>query len=691
MFSKTIISSFACSLGIISYVLGTLILFTIIMSAGVVPLLITSKFSSINTAAREKEFLYLSDKIINERLKEHEGSSWEVAGLVLGLGLPDSPFNGSISERIHNQSVTNFEFVVDRYVNLASSAPDCIFVAPGGVITQVNRFEELFQFQDLMLPEYMLQIQSVLNSSSSLSQTKFLLRNESTAPNSSLSWNVLQVHLVYQEDVSNTTAFWGLTGSWSSVEDSINENELLSQSKKYNMDFLLSVTTGKNKLIFPIASSQGFSFSTPQSVLLDFVISSKKKKFQMEGDALFDIFVRRTPKERKILYMRVPWIVTMILIGLLVIFCILLALHLSVSSVRASQSFRAPCHPPFAMLIIGPHKGEKMLNLTAEALSSVMERSKAHFRANQIPQLQSYSTTYILQSVKEAVKMGSAVLQAVRDETINSVYSFYREESPILVCAVHWCQDAEVDRSIAEGSLVYRGEDIMYGKNLFDIGVGNAIVLSLAARDKLSETSSLCNHLHEFSLPNHFKDIFYFFVDSSSTEMVQAFIYAQESFTYSSLVQCVPVLRKRSEESIPLPVDEGMSLYPVSAFLPVRFERTLCDTANASDKGKEDTLPLSFDPSSVPEWLDRTLRKNYETYFFTLGPVHWLKVRVIIYYFYFSCAILLHPLAPRERRNITECLAKSFGVPTSRLYEHFAVRGALEFAQSTRNNHGSLN
>lgn len=690
MFSKRIISSFACSLGRISYVLGTLILFTIVVLAGVLPLLITAKFSSINTAAREEEFLYLSDNIINERLKEHEGSSWEVAGLVLGLGLPVPPFNGSISQRIFNQSVTNFEFVVDRYVSVASSAPDCIFVAPGGVITQANRFEELLHFQDLMLPEYMLQVQPVLSSSSCLSQTKFLLNNETTASTSSLAWNVLQVRLVYQKDASNTTAFWGLTGSWSNVENSINLNELLSQSKKLGMDFLLSVTSRKNKLILPIASSQDFSFSTPQSVLLDFVLSSTKKEFQMESGVLFDIFVRRTPIRKKFLYMRVPLTVSLVLILLLAIFCILLALHLTASSDRATQSFRAPCHPPFAMLIIGPHKGEKMLNLAAEALSGVRERSKSHFRAYQIPQLQSYSTTYILHNVKEAVKMGSAVLQALRDEAINSVYSFHKEESPILVCAVHWCENAEVDRSIAEGSLIYRGADITYGKNLFDIGIGNAIVLSSAARDKLAETSSLSNHLHEFSLPNHFKDHFYFLVDSSSTEMIQAFIYAQESFAYSHLVQCVPVLRKRSEESVPLPVDEGMSLYPVSAFLPVRFERTLCDATDTSDKREENSL-LAFDPSSVPEWLDRTLRKNYETYFFTVGSAHWQKVRVIIYYFYFSCAILLHPLAPRERRNITECLAKSFGVPTSRLYEHFAVRGALEFAHSTRNNHVSLN
>lgn len=94
---------------------------------------------------------------------------------------------------------------------------------------------------------------------------------------------------------------------------------------------------------------------------------------------------------------------------------------------------------------------------------------------------------------------------------------------------------------------------------------------------------------------------------------------------------------------------------------------------------------LFLDSSDVPAWLDRALKRIYDRHSLYLRPFPWPAIRFIIYYFYFGYALLFQPLAPRERENIAQCLATAFGVPQIGLYEHLAVRCAMDFISSNEN------
>lgn len=98
-----------------------------------------------------------------------------------------------------------------------------------------------------------------------------------------------------------------------------------------------------------------------------------------------------------------------------------------------------------------------------------------------------------------------------------------------------------------------------------------------------------------------------------------------------------------------------------------------------------DGSALYLDSSSVPPWLDRALRRIYDRHSLYLRPFPWPVIKIIIYYFYFGYALLFQPLAPRERDNIAQCLATAFGVPQAGLYEHLAVRCAMDFMTSNDN------
>lgn len=675
-----------CSRASLSYALGILIIACIVISVVLIPSLTISKAAYVSIVGNEKIFLFYCSDIIRKRLSALESPLWEVGGLLFGLDLSLPPFNGSVNERIDGHFVDKFDFVVKRYMNLYPTFSTHIFLAPGGVVAQIEPFVESFYLQDLMLPNYTLNIDCVANSSTSLHQTRIILENTTTTSKKEMSWKVLQVYLLYQPTLSNTSGFWGLAGSWSDVSEAINENELLILAQSLKMEFLVAVFLTEGNLFLPVASSQGFNFTTPQSVLLDFLMSSQKIEFLMD-DYLFYIFVRQKPSLKGFISLsRVPWVLLFILIGLITILSLLLGINLTLPLKIKAAYFYAPWKPPFAMLMIGSHKGERMLNLTADILNSARERVNHRFHACQVPHLNPYCSMYILESVKEAVEMGSAVLNALQSESLDFSHPLLTEEPPVLVLAIHWCQNVHVDRNFAEGLLVCHGPDIVYGTSLFNIGIGNSIILSSKAREKLGASNTFSNNIHKFSLPNRSREVFYFFVDSSSIEMVQAFISAQESLKESPLVECIPVIRDENKLKKMRSLNDIMLSYPVSAFPPLsekNLSRNFDGSIQKSDEIK--TFSLVFYPTSVPEWLDRTLRKIYEMHPLTPGPSHWLTVRNIIYYFYFGYALLFQPLAPRERRNITDCLARSFGVPSSRFYEHLAVHGALHFVQSIRN------
>ncbi|CAG9569642.1 conserved hypothetical protein [Leishmania major strain Friedlin] len=150
----------------------------------------------------------------------------------------------------------------------------------------------------------------------------------------------------------------------------------------------------------------------------------------------------------------------------------------------------APKMAPFAMLTIGPCRGEELWDLASdqmvevtERLGHVLARQMVRHHAYQIQQVHPLTTSYVTRSVAAAVQMAFS--------TIEELYSFPIDEplrrllgdegSLLLSYAVHWCTDAAVRMETIGGGLRYEGPDVVYGGRMWVFAGPNVVTVSQAA------------------------------------------------------------------------------------------------------------------------------------------------------------------------------------------------------------------
>ncbi|KAG5486016.1 hypothetical protein LSCM4_06722 [Leishmania orientalis] len=150
----------------------------------------------------------------------------------------------------------------------------------------------------------------------------------------------------------------------------------------------------------------------------------------------------------------------------------------------------APKMAPFAMLTIGPCRGEELWDLASdqmvdvtERLAHVLARQMVRYRAYQIQQVHPLTTSYVTRSVAAAVQMAFSTIEELHSSPIDDpLRRLLGDEGSLLVSyAVHWCTDAAVRVEAIGGGFRYEGPDVVYGGRMWVFAGPNVVTVSPAA------------------------------------------------------------------------------------------------------------------------------------------------------------------------------------------------------------------
>ncbi|KAG5510537.1 hypothetical protein JKF63_06834 [Porcisia hertigi] len=150
----------------------------------------------------------------------------------------------------------------------------------------------------------------------------------------------------------------------------------------------------------------------------------------------------------------------------------------------------APRMPPFAMLTIGPRRGEELWDLAADQMVEVTERlshvlawQMVRHRAYQIQQVHPLTTSYVTRSVATAVQMAFSIIEELHNSPIDDpLRRLLGDEGSLLMSyAVHWCTDATVRVEAMGGGFRYAGPDVVYGGRMWVFAAPNLVTVSPAA------------------------------------------------------------------------------------------------------------------------------------------------------------------------------------------------------------------
>ncbi|KAG5485467.1 hypothetical protein LSCM1_07551 [Leishmania martiniquensis] len=176
-------------------------------------------------------------------------------------------------------------------------------------------------------------------------------------------------------------------------------------------------------------------------------------------------------------------------IGVLLLF--VLSVYIIVRCTRVYDgTVHAPKMAPFAMLTIGPCRGEELWDLAAdqmvevtERLAQVLAQQMVRHHAYQIQQVHPLTTSYVTRSVAAAVQMAFSTIEELHSYPIDDpLRRLLGDEGSLLVSyAVHWCTDAAVRVEAMGGGFRYEGPDVVYGGRMWVFAGPNVVTVSPAA------------------------------------------------------------------------------------------------------------------------------------------------------------------------------------------------------------------
>lgn len=755
--------SLLCSPRRAAYFFLTFLVFLVIASAIVLPFVIAGNIKEESSYNGEIAFLKWAEFAMTDGLYQSRPIMRGVSGYVYGFPLLIPPYNGTVSERIEGQHFPNFDFAAEHFRSESYHEfiqKSHLFLAPGGVVNQIFPFSQRLLYQDLLSEFYLMNFPPIFNASYDSFETK-LAYDDLTR-----EWKLLQAVSIYNSSFPDSV-FWGLAGTEISFSDFLVEIKFFEMAEQSGMDFLLCIQSKNSNKIIPVVCSDDVEYLEAEG-FLPFIVSAQTIEFRQGQNIVFELFVKA--KKRWNNEILLPWGLCMSFLLLMGVFSFFLFVLLNAAD-RSRENYMdyhlAPQTPPFAMLIIGPKRGEDAWNSCGEELRVALERERCHFEAYQTPQIHPNTATYILGSVDMAVQMAFAVMREVlqKSEHTDVVTLFGEEGNFIITCAVHWCVTAEVFRNPTEEFVQYSGPDISYCTHLYlTEAVGNAVTLSYTAKDKISCVPPSDIYAIPYSTGHAAAtpEIPYYVFEGRNEAMRKAFIFAQSfsktavpmRFGYSRIresnedinspfaenelddedarhteeshlnisnhfeeffearMPMNPARDKRNSQyrwaqfaMRPEPQDEGrirtsglfsssdfdLSFKGIDDLFSSRYPRTpkivsrnthgyfSPDSPSLSNYTEECSHVVTVDSRSVPDWLYRALKKTYDRDALSTGDTGWPLISTIVYYFYFGYALLFQPLSPRERENISQCLARAFGVPPQGLYEYMAVHCAIEF------------
>ncbi|GET86280.1 hypothetical protein, conserved [Leishmania tarentolae] len=156
----------------------------------------------------------------------------------------------------------------------------------------------------------------------------------------------------------------------------------------------------------------------------------------------------------------------------------------------------APKLAPFAMLTIGPCRGEELWDLAADQMAEVTEkldqilaRQMERHHAYQTQQVHPLTTSYVTRSVAAAVQMAFGIIEELQRHPIDGpLRTVLGDDVRLqLCCAVHWCTDAVVRVESLEGTYRYEGGDVVFGGRMWAFAAPSVVTASEAVVQTLPQ------------------------------------------------------------------------------------------------------------------------------------------------------------------------------------------------------------
>ncbi|KAG5485465.1 hypothetical protein LSCM1_07549 [Leishmania martiniquensis] len=284
--------------------------------------------------------------------------------------------------------------------------------------------------------------------------------------------------------------FWGFVLLIVNVTGALDVIQLDNLAQATHLNYALYDTSSSSADMHVIASS--LPPDTTEAELKEFIAHSTAMDILAPLSTLH-IAVR----SRETYVSLTPANITIIILWTL--FGSLLLLGIAIATIMwCTRGYNAAAHAPkmapFAMLTVGPFRGEELWDLAAEQMAEVTERldrvlaqQMVRHHACQIQQVHPLTTSYVTRSVAAAVQMAFSTIEELQRHPINGpLRAVLGNEGPLPVSyAVHWCTDAAVRVESLKGTYRYEGCDVVFGGRMWAFAAPNIVTVSEAVAQAL--------------------------------------------------------------------------------------------------------------------------------------------------------------------------------------------------------------
>ncbi|KPI86299.1 hypothetical protein ABL78_4646 [Leptomonas seymouri] len=287
--------------------------------------------------------------------------------------------------------------------------------------------------------------------------------------------------------------FWGFAASTVNISSILANNpfnfSVYFNGRKPKVDYLLSSKPLKRGKRVVVASS--LPNKSPATVEA-FIREGASVMVMSNHDFLLTVRVCRLCGTR-VSANNVTVIVTAVIAGLFLIFAVFAALTIFCCRPYDAAA-HAPKLAPFAMLTVGPCRGEELWDLApdemvvvTDQLSELLARQMQRHHAYEIQQVHPLTTSYVTRTVSAAVQMAFDMIEELHRRPIDDALRHLLGDDGrlLLSYAVHWCNDAVVRLDPMEGGYRYEGPDVVYGGRMWVFAAPSVVTVSEAVEQVL--------------------------------------------------------------------------------------------------------------------------------------------------------------------------------------------------------------
>ncbi|KAL7700670.1 hypothetical protein N2W54_001764 [Lotmaria passim] len=296
---------------------------------------------------------------------------------------------------------------------------------------------------------------------------------------------------VYKATADATTSeenFWGFAMAALSVDNLLRDNKFEETMRANSMNYTVFTYTSSKDCIVIVSSWSGVHDCTVP-FMHGFIDSATVH--EVLGDQLaWKVAVKSALRENRLTPNVRLAIVLSSVLGTLVLFG--LVVYVIVLCTRVYDgTVHAPKLAPFAMLTVGPCRGEELWELASDQmvevtdrLGKVLARQMVRHHAYQIQQVHPLTTSYVTRGVAAAVQMAFDTIEELQSSPIDEpLRRLLGDDGRLLLSyAVHWCNDAVVrSEHPMEDGYRYEGPDVVYGGRMWVFAAPNVVTVSPAA------------------------------------------------------------------------------------------------------------------------------------------------------------------------------------------------------------------